>query len=154
MLDSMKAQKLCGKEKQDIELTAEGARFLGKEPADRQDCWRIRARPVCKACLDWSERRIICRTLGAAMMTRFRELKWAARDPTPGQPRRQFYPCWRETVYRAFRQRRRLEPFPSDESATEASSFLFLPFFFTRTGTPSLENALEHAMLKQQAGAW
>ena len=42
-------------------------------------------RPVCKACLDWSERRHhLAGTLGAAMMNRFTELKWAARDATPG----------------------------------------------------------------------
>ena len=41
-------------------------------------------RPVCKACLDWSERRHhLAGTLGAAIMTRFTELKWAARDPRP-----------------------------------------------------------------------
>jgi hypothetical protein len=42
-------------------------------------------RPVCKACLDWSERRHhLAGTLGAALMNRFAELKWAARDTTPG----------------------------------------------------------------------
>ena len=42
-------------------------------------------RPVCKACLDWSERRHhLAGTLGAAVMNRFTELNWAARDPTPG----------------------------------------------------------------------
>ena len=42
-------------------------------------------RPVCKACLDWSERRHhLAGTLGAALMARFTELKWAARDTTPG----------------------------------------------------------------------
>ena len=42
-------------------------------------------RPVCKACLDWSERRHhLAGTLGAAIMTRFTELNWAARDPSPG----------------------------------------------------------------------
>ena len=41
-------------------------------------------RPVCKACLDWSERRHhLAGTLGAAVMTRFTELNWAARDATP-----------------------------------------------------------------------
>jgi hypothetical protein len=40
---------------------------------------------LCRACLDWSERRHhLAGTLGAAMMTRFTELKWAARDDTPG----------------------------------------------------------------------
>jgi hypothetical protein len=38
-------------------------------------------RPVCKACLDWSERRHhLAGTLGAALMRRFTELNWAARD--------------------------------------------------------------------------
>ena len=42
-------------------------------------------RPVCKACLDWSERRHhLAGTLGAAVMNRFTELNWAARDATPG----------------------------------------------------------------------
>ena len=42
-------------------------------------------RPVCKACLDWSERRHhLAGTLGAAVMNRFTELNWAARDPAPG----------------------------------------------------------------------
>src|SRR5437667_358922 len=42
-------------------------------------------RPVCKACLDGSERRHhLAGTLGAAMMSRFTELKWAARDSAPG----------------------------------------------------------------------
>src|SRR4030095_9451316 len=68
-------------------------------------------RPVCKACLDWSERRhhlagtpgaavmdrftelkraggdprrLLAGTRGAPVMTRFTELNWAARDPTPG----------------------------------------------------------------------
>jgi len=40
---------------------------------------------VCKACLDWSERRHhLAGTLGAALMARFTELKWAARDTAPG----------------------------------------------------------------------
>jgi DNA-binding transcriptional ArsR family regulator len=38
-----------------------------------------------KPCLDWSERRHhLAGTLGAAVMTRFTELKWAARDSAPG----------------------------------------------------------------------
>ena len=42
-------------------------------------------RPLCKACLDWSERRHhLAGTLGAAIMTRLTELKWAARDAAPG----------------------------------------------------------------------
>jgi len=85
MLDSMKAQKLVRQKKQDIELTVEGARFLEKNLQISETMLAHPRRPVCKACLDWSERRHhLAGTLGAAMMARFAELKWAARDTAPG----------------------------------------------------------------------
>lgn len=85
MLDSMKAQRLVRQKKQDIELTAEGARFLEKNLQISPDMLAHPRRPVCKACLDWSERRHhLAGTLGAALMARFTDLKWAARDSTPG----------------------------------------------------------------------
>jgi DNA-binding transcriptional ArsR family regulator len=85
MLDSMKTQRLVRQRKQDIELTAEGERFLTKNLQISADSLAHPRRPVCKACLDWSERRHhLAGTLGAAMMTRFTELKWATRDATPG----------------------------------------------------------------------
>ena len=85
MLESMKAQRLVRQKKQDIELTTEGERFLERNLQILPDMLAHPRRPVCKACLDWSERRHhLAGTLGAAMMTRFTELKWAARDPTPG----------------------------------------------------------------------
>ena len=85
MLDSMRAQKLVRQRKQDIELTPEGTRFLEKNLQISQDMLAHPRRPVCKACLDWSERRHhLAGTLGAALMARFGELKWAARDSTPG----------------------------------------------------------------------
>ena len=85
MLDSMKTQRLVRQRKQDIELTAEGERFLAKNLQISADSLAHPRRPVCKACLDWSERRHhLAGTLGAAMMTRLTELKWAARDETPG----------------------------------------------------------------------
>src|SRR4051812_15400868 len=85
MLDSMKNQQLIRQRKQDIELTAEGERFLAKTLQISAEALTHPRRPVCKACLDWSERRHhLAGTLGAAMMTRFTELKWAARDATPG----------------------------------------------------------------------
>ena len=85
MLESMKAQKLVRQKKQDIELTVEGARFLERNLQISTDMLTHPRRPVCKACLDWSERRHhLAGTLGAAMMARFTELKWAARDTTPG----------------------------------------------------------------------
>jgi DNA-binding transcriptional ArsR family regulator len=85
MLDSMKQQRLVRQTKQAIELTAEGGKFLAKTLQISAESLRHPRRPVCKACLDWSERRHhLAGTLGAAMMTRFTELKWAARDATPG----------------------------------------------------------------------
>jgi DNA-binding transcriptional ArsR family regulator len=85
MLDSMRAQKLVRQKTQEIELTAEGARFLERQLQITPGMLAHPRRPVCKACLDWSERRHhLAGTLGAAMMSRFSELKWAARDATPG----------------------------------------------------------------------
>ena len=84
MLDSMKKQRLVRQRKQAIELTGEGERFLAEHCRYAEALAHPR-RPVCKACLDWSERRHhLAGTLGAAIMTRFTELKWAARDATPG----------------------------------------------------------------------
>jgi DNA-binding transcriptional ArsR family regulator len=85
MLDSMRLQKLVRQKKQDIELTPEGAQFLERNLQISQAMLAHPRRPVCKACLDWSERRHhLAGTLGAALMTRFTELKWAARDTAPG----------------------------------------------------------------------
>jgi DNA-binding transcriptional ArsR family regulator len=85
MLDSLKRQKLVRHTKQDIALTAEGRRFMADALQIDASTLLHPRRPVCKACLDWSERRHhLAGTLGAALMTRFTELKWAARDPAPG----------------------------------------------------------------------
>src|ERR1700704_2144553 len=85
MLDSMKRQKLVRQHKDDIKLTAEGARFLANTLQIDAETLAHPRRPVCKACLDWSERRHhLAGTLGAALMSRFTELEWAARDAAPG----------------------------------------------------------------------
>jgi DNA-binding transcriptional ArsR family regulator len=85
MLDSMRRQKLVRQHKNEIELTANGERFVEKALQIDAATLTHPRRPVCKVCLDWSERRHhLAGTLGAALMQRFTELKWAARDPTPG----------------------------------------------------------------------
>jgi DNA-binding transcriptional ArsR family regulator len=85
MLDSMKKQRLVRASKQAIELTNEGRRFMAEGLQIDTDTLAHPRRPVCKACLDWSERRHhLAGTLGAAVMARFTELKWAARDEAPG----------------------------------------------------------------------
>ena len=72
-------------DKYEIRLTADGERFVAKKLQIGADMLAHPRRPVCKACLDWSERRHhLAGTLGAALMTRFTELKWLSRDPAPG----------------------------------------------------------------------
>ena len=85
MLDRMRKQRLVRQTKQAIELTLAGERFLARTLQISAAELAHPRRPVCKACLDWSERRHhLAGTLGAALMARFTELKWAARDPAPG----------------------------------------------------------------------
>src|SRR6266566_1150210 len=85
MLDSMKKQRLVRQSKQAIELTNEGRRFMVSALQISAEMLNHPRRPVCKACLDWSERRHhLAGTLGAAVMSRFTELNWAARDSAAG----------------------------------------------------------------------
>ncbi|MBI5318334.1 metalloregulator ArsR/SmtB family transcription factor [Bradyrhizobium sp.] len=85
MLDSLRKQRLVRQSKETIELTGEGRRFMAQSLQIDADALAHPRRPVCKACLDWSERRHhLAGTLGAAIMTRFTELNWAARDAAPG----------------------------------------------------------------------
>jgi hypothetical protein len=85
MLDSLRKQRLVRQTKDAIELTGEGKRFMAESLQIDADTLAHPRRPVCKACLDWSERRHhLAGTLGAAIMSRFTELNWAARDATPG----------------------------------------------------------------------
>src|SRR5215208_1979921 len=85
MLDSMRKQRLVRQKKREIELTAEGKRFMADALQIDTGALAHPRRPVCKACLDWSERRHhLAGTLGAAVMSRFTELNWAARDSAPG----------------------------------------------------------------------
>src|SRR3982074_3837420 len=57
MLDSMKRQKLVRQHQHDIKLTAEGARFMAETLQIDADAIAHPRRPLCQACLDWSERR-------------------------------------------------------------------------------------------------
>jgi len=63
-------------------LTKRGEEFARKFGIDLDALARER-RPLCKSCLDWSQRRYhLAGALGAAMLTRFYKLKWARRDRT------------------------------------------------------------------------
>ncbi len=85
MFESMKRQGLIRQSKQAIALTAQGKHFMATALQISPETLAHPRRPMCKACLDWSERRHhLAGMLGAAVMARFTELKWAARDATPG----------------------------------------------------------------------
>jgi DNA-binding transcriptional ArsR family regulator len=85
MLDSMKKQKLVRQRQQELELTGEGKRFIAQALQIDAETIDHPRRPLCRACLDWSARRHhLAGSVGAAIMTRFAELKWAARDISPG----------------------------------------------------------------------
>ncbi|CAN5169168.1 ArsR family transcriptional regulator [soil metagenome] len=82
MFDAMTRQKLIRNRGEEINLTANGARFVADSfqidvaGIDRQ------RRPLCKSCLDWSARRShLAGTLGAAILTRLYEMYWATRVP-------------------------------------------------------------------------
>ena len=80
MLESMKAQKLVRQKKLDIELTGEGMRFLERNLQISPAMLTHPRRPVCKACLDWSERRNhLGGALGAALLKNFIARGWARR---------------------------------------------------------------------------
>src|SRR5258708_31361558 len=85
MSDSWKKGWLVRSRRKAIDSSAEGKRFMEGSLQISAETLAHPRRPVCKACLDWSERRHhLAGTLGAAVMTRFTELKWAARDSAPG----------------------------------------------------------------------
>lgn len=62
-------------------LTAAGAAFMTEFGVDIAGL-ATRRRPLCRTCLDWSERRThLAGALGAACLTRIYELGWARRLP-------------------------------------------------------------------------
>jgi DNA-binding transcriptional ArsR family regulator len=61
-------------------LSTSGAAWFRRFGIDTDAAARQR-RTFCRACMDWSERRHhLAGSLGAALLVRFQELKWAARD--------------------------------------------------------------------------
>ena len=61
-------------------LTAQGDEALSKMGIDAQALRKLR-RPLCKSCLDWSERRShLAGAVGHALLDKFIELGWARRE--------------------------------------------------------------------------
>ncbi len=79
MFDAMaRARLIAGGET--LRLTGRGTDFARDFGIDL-DALAHGRRPLCKTCLDWSQRRShLAGSLGAAMLTRFYDLRWARRD--------------------------------------------------------------------------
>src|SRR3979411_3002849 len=82
MLDGMTRRQFVRRNKNEIALTTEGEKFVAKKLQIDVAVIEHARRPLCKTCLDWSARRShLAGTLGAAILTRLYEVKWAARSP-------------------------------------------------------------------------
>ncbi|MDI3336726.1 helix-turn-helix transcriptional regulator [Defluviimonas aestuarii] len=70
-----------GRDGESLILTGSGAAFVRDFGIDLDALDKGRA-PLCRDCLDWSERRAhLAGSLGRVLLTRFEELGWARRDP-------------------------------------------------------------------------
>jgi len=79
MFDSMMARALLAEEGEEISLTDAGEAFVGELGIALSDLKTTR-RPLCRSCLDWSERRThLAGTLGTGLLDRFYDLGWAHR---------------------------------------------------------------------------
>ena len=80
MFDSLLARGFVRPEGGDLLLTEAGRSFAERLGVD-VDALRSRKAPLCRECLDWSERRShLAGSLGRAFMSRFEELGWARRE--------------------------------------------------------------------------
>lgn len=82
MFDSLRARQMLALDGADdgLVLTAEGRDFVSGLGIDIGALTR-RRRPMCRACLDWSERRNhLAGSLGAALLTRFQDQGWMRRS--------------------------------------------------------------------------
>jgi len=80
MFDSLIAKRHIALEGEELALTDSGAAFALDFEIDLYALRKARA-PLCRECLDWSERRShLAGSLGRAFLTRFEDLSWAKRD--------------------------------------------------------------------------
>ncbi len=79
MFDAMTRARLIA-QGESLTLTKRGTEFVRDFGIDLEALADAR-RPLCKSCLDWSQRRShLAGSLGAAMLARFYDLRWARRD--------------------------------------------------------------------------
>lgn len=80
MFDSLIKSRRLAMRDGEIRLTRGGEEFLSDFGIDLESGVSSR-RPLCKSCLDWSQRRThLAGMVGAALLSRITELKWARRD--------------------------------------------------------------------------
>ncbi len=81
MFDSLVAQGHLVRRDAVLALTPSGETFAESLGIDLAPLHAARA-PLCRECLDWSERRShLAGSLGRAFLSRFEALSWAKRDP-------------------------------------------------------------------------
>ncbi|MCF8468368.1 MAG: winged helix-turn-helix domain-containing protein [Sneathiella sp.] len=79
MMDSLLLRGYLTPENEGLGLTADGRAFFEEFAIDLEPLEKLR-RPLCKSCLDWSNRRShLAGSLGSALLTRFYDLAWAKR---------------------------------------------------------------------------
>jgi DNA-binding transcriptional ArsR family regulator len=80
IFDNLIAVRILEKRGEALELSPQGKRFFSKREIDIDALARSQ-RPLCRTCLDWSERRShLAGSLGAAIFDAILSHKWAARD--------------------------------------------------------------------------
>ncbi len=81
LFDSLEARGQVAVEGESVRLTESGRAFAQEFGIDLAAMGGKR-RPLCKACLDWSNRRNhLAGAMGAALLERFYALGWARREP-------------------------------------------------------------------------
>jgi DNA-binding transcriptional ArsR family regulator len=80
LFDSLLRSRRLATRDGELQVTRSGETFLGDFGIDVAGISSAR-RPLCKSCLDWSQRRAhLAGTVGAALLSRIYDLKWARRD--------------------------------------------------------------------------
>ncbi len=80
LFDGMIAKSWVSENGDDVELSLEGSKAIEHFGIEISGLRKSR-RPMCKSCLDWSERRThMAGSLGTALLNRFFELGWASRE--------------------------------------------------------------------------
>ena len=81
LFDTLQARGLIAMDGEAVEVTEAGRTFATEFGIDLSTLGGTR-RPLCKACLDWSNRRNhLAGALGAALLARIYALGWAKREP-------------------------------------------------------------------------